>query len=1816
MSPPPRKTLPDELNSFTNRSFLVGIGASAGGLQALEAFFSSLPVDPGATFVVVQHLSPDFRSLMVELLQRRTHMPVCVIEDEMVLRLNRVHVLPPGMMVSLRGQQLFLEERQGGAIDYPIDQFFLSLAQERADRTIGILLSGTGHDGTEGLKSISRGGGIALVQSQDTAQFGAMPSNPISSGLVDEILSPEELAKAVCDIIRYTDTQAALSSNAEPLLPAHQLTQILDILKEQENVDFSQYKIGTLHRRIVHRMLLSKANTVDQYLDFLADSSEEVKNLRQDLLIGSTRFFRDPAVWDFLKSDILPALLETLNANQPLRLWVSACSTGEEVYTLAMVVHEVRKQMQRTNPVKIFATDIDQEALLFASHGLYPSSIDRDIGLDRLANFFVKEGICYRVKKFIRSQVVFASQDLTRNPGFSQMHLVSCRNLFIYLQPSMQEQVLRLLHFSLAPHGVLILGSSEHLGNLSSVFNVLNQPLKIFQKRRGVQLPMNRSVPIPAVSNITTIRRPLLSQRASYEYLISDILKLRFGDLLVTCLLVDQDYQILHVFINTARLLEFPLGEVDINVLGVVPAPIRIPLSTALHRAKRDKKPVLYSAIQVAEFAANQRLNLWVTNIKQPGNDPSEKLIILLEIETRTESIEETIEETIDVDVDYEPNSALSQQLKEVEFELQQTRENLQTSIEELETSNEEQQATNEELLAANEELQSTNEELQSVNEELYTVNTENQERIAQLTELSADVDNLLQSIEIGVVFLDQNLNIRKFTSAATKIFKFRVGDIGRPLSELVNHLNLSTKDLMGLVRAVTTSGVIEEIEVVDLKTQDQFLLRILPYRREDETTDGVVLTFIVVNELKAIQRELTQSHHLLEELYSNSPFGLCMLDAEMRFVRLNKTLAEINGLTIDEHIGKTIREILPDLHEIVHPHFVEVMTTGQPFTFEIEGTTPARPGVLRSWLACYYPVKLNNDKSGVGGIIVEITEQKQIQSELKASQEMVQKIADISPAILTLFELPTGKVTYANSAIKHQLGYSPEEIYQYGDEILARFFHPDDRVLVQAHFVQLSQAPTGEILEYDYRVRHRDGSWHWIYQRDVVFSRDQSGAVKQVLGVGTDITERVQGRAELQRNEVLLRTALQITPTTLFTVDSDLRYTWISNPIADFLQEEMLGYHDRDFFPTVVVEELTRLKQQVLDTGKGLHNYEFRLDTNDSTRIFELHLTARHDSVGNVVGLTGAFIDITHRKQNDTKLQQLTQRLEQAQQVAEIGDWNYDLRLNELTWSAQVFRILNMDPASDKALTIPEILSLIHPDDRVMVTNLCDLDSTEQESLNVDVRVNIKNQVDRQIEDTRTLNIIGYGIRDGAGKMIQMFGTVMDITTRKQTEHQLKRQAFFDSLTQLPNRTFFLQNLRLAMQRFDGEPSNCFAVLYLDLDGFKDINDTLGHAAGDAVLIEIGRRLESVLRSGDIACRLGGDEFAVLLVKTDHPEVALEVAHRVRKSISQPIILANNTHKTITTSIGIAFYDPDAPWNSETSTLENADIAMYQGKRTGSSNIRLFDPSMRSECMVKAEITDSVTLGLEQKQFLLYYQPLIDLCQQKLMGFEALIRWKKPKQGILSPMMFLPSIQSSQLMIALESWILKQACIQCREWNDQHKDKLGESFRININVSANFLKSPTFIDKLHEALEISAVNPHMICLEITENAFIDKASNIDNLLKSVKKLGIQIALDDFGTGYSSLSYLHRLPIDIVKIDQSFVQSLDTDSSLRDITEGIISLVHRLGLSVIAEGIETKEQFTLIRDLSCTYGQGYLFSHPLSPKVAEQFINNRSKFEL
>ena len=1099
--------------------FMVAIGASAGGLQALESFFSNLPDHPNAAFVVVQHLSPNHRSMMTEILQRKTPMSVNPIEDGMEIESGQVYVLPPSKYLIVKNLRFCLLDSPD-SFDYPIDKFFRSLVQEWKDKTIAILLSGTGSDGTEGIQAISRAGGIGLVQSPETAQFNSMPSSAIPSGLVDEILSPQELAQTVFELIRYSDNFPDSSPEEAVLIDPEQLQTILDILAEKEEIDFSHYKISTLSRRIHHRCALTHNSNLKEYIDLLQDSEEEQKLLRRDLLIGVTQFFRDRPAWEFLESQVLPELIEKLKPQQQLRIWVSACATGEEAYSMAMLVDEAIAKADKEVQVKIFATDIDSDALEITAKGTYPETITNDISPERLEKYFTFTGEHFRVKRFLREMLIIAPHDLTKNAGFSKMNLVSCRNVLIYMQPQLQQHVLRLLHFALASQGILLLGSSETLGDLSEEFSTLQAKWKIFRKRRNTTLSVGQITRQPIVNQIPTSSRTKVRTDRQLDRLLSEVFKYCLNKQPLTCLLVNQDNQLLRVFYNAAQLLEFPVGEAILDVTEIVNPGLRLPLSTALHRARRERQSVLYTGIKIDRGGEGLNVSLRVSS-QAENSALGDYLIVVLEIETPLVSPPPAMRFDIDEEA--------ANQLTELEYELQQTRENLQVTIEELETTNEEQQATNEELLASNEELQSINEELQSVNEELYTVNAEHQTKIQELTQLNNDIDNLLRSTDIGVIFLDRRLNIRKFTPAATQAINIKPNDIGRPIADITNNLELA--NLSAILQEVIDRQESLEQEVKITSTGEQLLMRVNLYLRENGDNDGVVITFVKIDELKRVQEELHRANSLLENLYITSPAGLSLHDQNFRYLRINQALADINGFTVEEHIGKTIGEIVPQLSVTIEPILRRVIETNQPVcNVQIHGSTPAAPNFKRYWSASYYPVDLLNGQRGVGSVVVDITDRIEAEKSLKESEAKLleaQSIANLGNWEISVednFKLETARAIW--SAELFQIyGLDPDLSVPTFVELL-EFHPPEDRAKIRSAFAQL----LGDFTNYslDLRCDRPDGETRYLNSIGRA-SCDEEGRVIKLYGTVMDITDRKQIEAELIRQNRALEEAIAV---------------------------------------------------------------------------------------------------------------------------------------------------------------------------------------------------------------------------------------------------------------------------------------------------------------------------------------------------------------------------------------------------------------------------------------------------------------------------------------------------------------------------------------------------------------------------------------------------------------------------------------------------------------------------------------------------------------
>ncbi|VXD23207.1 chemotaxis protein CheB [Planktothrix paucivesiculata] len=1081
--------------------FVVAMGASAGGLQPLEEFFTHLPNNPGAAFVVLQHLSPDFPSLMPELIQRRTSMQVEQIKDGVQLHPNQIYVLPPRHTLTLEKDCLRLEEHLSDRVNYPINIFFKSLAAEWGEKVIGILLSGTGNDGTEGLQAISQKGGVTLVQSPETAQFTSMPSSVIPCDCLDGILSPQDLAQAVYSLVGYSLNYPISQVKGGDLIPVEQFEEILSILSKYEKIDFCQYKISTLSRRILSRCGVTQSPNLPEYIVLLNQSETERKLLRQDLLISVTQFFRDPPAWELMEQQVLPELINSLEPQEQLRVWVPACATGEEAYSLAILIDEAIQVANKEITVKMFATDLDGKALEVASQGIYNESIKDNITPERLEKHFIYKAGCYQVKRHLREMLIIAPHDLTKNAGFSRMNLISCRNVLIYMQPLLQQQVLRLLHFSLASQGVLFLGNAETLGQIETEFIEINQRWKIFRKHREVQLAL---MPIPQLPLLAPVTIPLTSKREIFQYGILDSLfNLCFTEQRLTCILINQDCQLLHIFHNGADLLSFSTGKPKLDITELVPTPLQLPLRTAIHRAKREKQNVLYTGINLLRNGVNEIVNLKIA-FPNKQTISNEFLLVLLEIKTTVENKSPQIKFEVDLKT--------VKQISELEYELQQTRENLQATIEQLETTNEEQQATNEELLASNEELQSTNEELQSVNEELYTVNSEYQIKIQQLTELTSDIDNLLRSTDIGVIFLDNDLNIRKFTPATSLIINILPTDINRPLSHFTH--NLDCPNLVEILSNFVLTQIPLESEVFNHRTQEQLLMRVNAYQGENNNNDGVVVTFVNINELKKIQNQLQASNNWLENIYVNSPVGLCLLDQNLKFVRVNENFAKINDLSVVEHISKTGQELFSKWADIYEPLMRQVLETGETLSnVEFQTLTPVFLQT-RYWVGSLYPVLLEDGQSGVGGVITEITEQKETQKEIKRAKERLEEAQIISHLGNWELNLQTQKIRCSKELFKI-IGFD----FNLGEPTLSQLItriHVEDQSIFLDALEQLKTQ--GTIYDLDLRIiRHNDGVIRYINTMGKP-GYNQQNQITDIYGTIMDISDRKQAEITLSQ--------------------------------------------------------------------------------------------------------------------------------------------------------------------------------------------------------------------------------------------------------------------------------------------------------------------------------------------------------------------------------------------------------------------------------------------------------------------------------------------------------------------------------------------------------------------------------------------------------------------------------------------------------------------------------------------------------------------------
>ncbi len=893
---------------------VIGIGASAGGIKALSSFLQHLSPHTGAAFVIIQHLSPDFKSVMDDLLKKYTKMPLKVIHKDTFIKANHIYLMPGDKTITYEFGMLKLHQRRNErSLSLPIDEFFHSMGRNLKTDSIGIILSGSGTDGSRGVRTIKEHGGLVLVQSPESAQFDGMPNSVIRLDMADEVRAPEQLAETLGHILKKEESP--LQNLEEKVEEKQSFDKILELLRRKVGISYADYKLATLVRRLEKRMLLQKTDTLEDYYQFLLKNETEVAALSRNFLIGVTRFFRDEAVFEYLYNNVIPKIFDQLAPNKPARIWVPACSTGEEAYTIAMLFDQYLTKNKLPHNFKIFASDVNKHAIDFGGNGKYDLNISADVPAEYLGKYFIKSNESYEIRKELKEKIIFAVQNVVKDPPFIRMHLISCRNMLIYIKDEVQSKVLRTFYFALHPHHYMLLGPSESLGDLKSVFERKAKSINIYEKKKVDLTKTSREFAPPAhlwleeIGTKVAPYQPRLNISKNYAEEVTD----PFTDYLMdkhtpTTLFLNNDLDILYTHGQLNDFLKLPRAIYRLNLYKMLDRETIAIFVDGVNKALTSTKAFQYKDIVFVKKDRKTVANIIFQQVDLRGFKESIVTVEIYANNLSPKGIPIAIQEVSAEQLLDDHISTLSKKLAQKEQEAKQL-------VNELEMTNEELHSSNRELLASNEELQSTNEELQSVNEELYTVNSELQVKSKEVSATYNDLNNLLHSTGIGTIFLDYELKIRKFTPAIRHHFDLEENDISRPITAFAHTLN-------GVDLAVVCQEVLDTLEIFEKQIKDKsgynFLLRILPYRTSDNQIKGLVITFIDIEELCATKDENEKVVNRLNSILKNSRSSMFFIEANGKILKMNRAFADFvtsdftnkNIFTaLPKTIAKTIKE-------------------------------------------------------------------------------------------------------------------------------------------------------------------------------------------------------------------------------------------------------------------------------------------------------------------------------------------------------------------------------------------------------------------------------------------------------------------------------------------------------------------------------------------------------------------------------------------------------------------------------------------------------------------------------------------------------------------------------------------------------------------------------------------------------------------------------------------------------------------------------------------------------------------------------------------
>jgi PAS domain S-box-containing protein len=1348
-------------------SAIVGIGASAGGLEALQQLFAAMPSDSGMSFVVIMHLVPDITSMLPEILSRCTSMEVVPVKERMNPQPNTVYVIPPGKDLNISGRRLRVEEQaQPRGVHHPVDRFLRSLAAEMAERSIAVILSGSGTDGAEGAKAVKGVAGIVVVQEPNSALYSGMPRSAIGTGAADLILPVEQIPAKLIEIARRLIVLSSRTRQAVEI--DEQLHAIFHIVKAKTGHDFSSYKTNTVLRRIERRMTVNGVSGIGRYISLLQESFQEANALCREFLIGVTSFFRDPEAFETLRNVVIPKLFADRDPDEPVRIWHACCATGEEVYSTAILIREYLSEQKLDAKVQIFATDLDDSAVVQARAGLYHEGIAADVGEERLRTFFTEADTRYQVAKQLREMIVFAHHNLLRDPPFSRLDLLVCRNFLIYLNPDMQKRVISLFHQVLRPGGFLFLGNSETLGGHPDLFNTVDKKWKIFEcrnngRRLDTAFPLSTSL-----RKLPGTARPFRldgKEEPGPGEIVEKILMQRYSP---SCVVVNEKYEVVYFSTRPSRFLEVPVGEPTRDILKMAREELRPALRAAIHKAITGQEQVVFRGVKVAVDGEEATANVLVEPV---CTHSAGRRLAMVVFETATPSAPVSSASACGVKGPAGDELSKDMLIRQLEEQLRMTQEQLHAVIAQLETSNEGLMSANEELISTNEEYQSTNEELQStneeletskeelqaLNEELVTVNAELQGKVEELNRINSDMENLLTSSEIATIFLDRQLKIKRFTPAMAVIFDLIPFDIGRSFRLLAGKIEWPgfSRDAETVLEKLTTL----EREVTTLEEGRCFIMRVLPYRTTEGKADGIVVTFVDITERKRAEEALRRAKEEWERTFNSVPDLVAILDDKRRILRVNRAMAERLGRQPEECMGLYCNEAVHGTNE-PPAHCPHAMTLADGWEHGVEIHEDRLGG---DFFVTTTPL-LGPEGQMVGTVHVarDITERRKAAEEIARSEQKFRAIFENARDAFFLIAADTTLID-CNRAATELYGCDREKLLKEKPTSFSPAFQPDGRESEKKSYEIFAAAMQGDSQYFEWKHQRPDGT-----QFDAVISlnRFELEGEPMLLAIVRDISDRIKDEEQIKAQAAQLRALMDNLPFALWAIGSDRRY-FMQNTIDREIWGNIIGKRLEEWAPSQEV-----LDKWLEENRRAFAGEVVKLETECAVkgerRLFYKIITPIV-SEQSVLGIMGVNIDITDRKRAEEALRQSEERWLFAIEGSNDGVWDRNIRTGEVFFSRRWKEMLGIAP-DEIGNGVDEWSKRVHTEDLPRVKEEIERHFRgETPYYSSEYRI--------QCKDGSYKWILARGkviSRTEDGRPIRFVGTHTDMTDRKNLEEQL----------------------------------------------------------------------------------------------------------------------------------------------------------------------------------------------------------------------------------------------------------------------------------------------------------------------------------------------------------------------------------------------------------------------------------------------------------